>query len=59
MIWYLIFCSQVYGGSVCSEPVAMPNKEACIFVGKEMVSVRDSSYKSGGIARYRCVGVKK
>jgi hypothetical protein len=59
MIWYLIFCSGVSGGPTCASPVAMPSKEACLFVGKEMLAMaeRANSFPRGN--NYKCVGVKK
>jgi hypothetical protein len=57
MIWYLIFCSSVYGttatSSVCVAPVAMPTRQACHGVGRQMLEV------AGRTGRYRCVSVKK
>lgn len=58
MIWYLIFCSAVRSGVVCTSPEAMPSKEACHFVGQQMVETKNELYRHDG-AKYKCVGVKK
>lgn len=59
MIWYLIFCSGLNGGPTCTAPVAMPSKEACLFVGKEMKETADRTNSFSRNNNYKCVGVKK
>ena len=57
MIWYLIFCSSVSGGPVCTT-TATPSREACLFVGKEMketAALTNNFHNS----KYKCVGVRK
>jgi hypothetical protein len=57
MIWYLIFCSSISGGPTCTT-TAMPSREACLFVGKEMketAALTNNFHNS----KYKCVGVKK
>jgi hypothetical protein len=58
MIWYLIFCSGVSGGPTCTV-TAMPTREACLFVGKEMKETADRTNRTSRNNNYKCVGVKK
>jgi hypothetical protein len=58
MIWYLIFCSGVSGGPVCTT-TTMSSKEACLLVAKEMRVVAGRVYGLPASQSYKCVGVRK
>jgi hypothetical protein len=56
MIWYLVFCSLVNGGSVCLPPQKVESEAICRVLGDKM---RETSAIMFGQGRARCVGVKR
>lgn len=56
MIWYLIFCSSVSGGSVCNTTI-LHSKEACQIVSREML--KKAKINGYGRATAKCIGFPK
>lgn len=55
MIWFLVFCSHVYLGEVCTAPSPMPSMKACQFTGQQMVDLAGYNAEP----RFRCIGFRK
>jgi hypothetical protein len=51
MIWYLVFCTDVYAGNACPAPLRVENKHVCQVLAAEIVR------QSG--AKTKCIGFRK
>jgi len=58
MIWFLLLCTHVHHGAVCTAPVQMPSLRACSFVSAQQKAVASTQWVSADVTT-RCVGVPK